>query len=160
MRQSRRCFFRFLFGRQKGSGEWGQSPEYTDVEIKNKSKKRQVSDFFDRRKRQSRRCFFRFLFGHQKGSGEWGQSPEYTDIEIKNKKVSNVVLSVLIQIKAAFDPLRGIRFLRELRTCSHRIYTHLFCEISALCVKFFEIYQVFLKNSLENMHISPYEDRF
>ena len=48
-RRSRRCLFRFLFGYQKGSGERGQSPEYSDTEIKkNKVKNSQVSDFFDK----------------------------------------------------------------------------------------------------------------
>ena len=43
-------FFRFLFGHQKGSGERGQRPEYTGIEIKNKkANKQQLPDFFDKK---------------------------------------------------------------------------------------------------------------
>ena len=42
-RRSRRCFFRFLFGHQKGSGERGQRPEYTSKKPKKTKQKRKTA---------------------------------------------------------------------------------------------------------------------
>ena len=39
MRLSRRFLFRFLFEIRKGSGEWGQIPEYTIIQIKKAKQK-------------------------------------------------------------------------------------------------------------------------